>query len=460
MGIVEKNEKQKKIVFYENLAEEIKFNLSGRKRPLIIEFTGLPKSGKTTVVNSLSMFLRRNGISTIVIKERASICPIKNKHHPDFNVWTGCTTLTNILNYKQSKDYSVIIVDRGIFDSLIWMNLLSRKGKLSNSDLETIERFFLLERWRKSIDLVIYMYTNVEKALEREFKDLLTSKPGSIMNKEFLNDFLSTAHDVVNKFDENFSRIIKIDTTKTSTIDGVEKVISEVLTALKTLSDEEIIVFPNKFFTSRLNFLGFERDRNKLKVLERILTNHAKVKRRSDAESDINFIQPVIITLLTYKNKICVFMKHEKIGNKRLHNKRMLWLGGHLQKVDIDELPVRTFQKSVTNCLMREIEEEIQISLEIKPKFEGLVYDKTHPKSLQHLGVVFSIELKDKKIFDSINGKTFVELSGQGITLNFIPLDQQYFKENIEDLEPWSSDILNKLYNIRTKVTQTQLVLF
>lgn len=453
-------DKNEKIEFYESLVKEIKFNLSGRKRPLIIEFTGLPKAGKTTVVNSLSMFLRRNGISTIVITERASVCPIKNKHHPDFNIWTGCRTLSNILNYKQANDYSVIIVDRGIYDALIWMALLYKKGKMSKNELEAIENFFLLERWEKSIDLIIYMYTSVEKALEREFKDLLTLKPGSIMNEEFLKEFLTIAHETIDKFSNKYNQIITIDTTQTKTIDGIEKVISEVLDALKKLSDEEIIVFSKELINKRLNFHGFDNNRNKFKVLERLSNKKSIIMRRSDAESNSSVIQAVVISYITYKNQICLFTKHEKFGNKRLHNKKIIWLGGHLQKIDLENLNDCTLQKSITNCLAREIEEEIQISIDVKPKYTGLVYDKTNPKSLQHIGIVFSIDIKDEKVFNSLNGKTFIELSGQGLSLDFVPAKQKYFTENIDSLEPWSANILGKVFNIHIKPTSRQMVLF
>src|SRR5438552_9668530 len=115
------NNKSKQIEYLEDLANQIKLNIKNRKRPLIVEFAGLPKSGKTTAVNSLSLFLRRNGIPNKVITELASISPIKNKEHPFFNVWTGCVTLVNILEQIQNKENYVIIVDRGIYDSIIWM---------------------------------------------------------------------------------------------------------------------------------------------------------------------------------------------------------------------------------------------------------------------------------------------------------------------------------------------------
>ena len=65
----------------EDRAAKLKTLLEGRpaKRPLIIEFSGSPKAGKTRCNSVLELFLKRNGIKVEVYTERASISPIKSK---------------------------------------------------------------------------------------------------------------------------------------------------------------------------------------------------------------------------------------------------------------------------------------------------------------------------------------------------------------------------------------------
>jgi len=67
----------------EGRAEALKALLDQRpaKRPLIIEFSGSPKAGKTRAISGLELFLTRNGIKVEVYTERASISPIKSKGH-------------------------------------------------------------------------------------------------------------------------------------------------------------------------------------------------------------------------------------------------------------------------------------------------------------------------------------------------------------------------------------------
>jgi hypothetical protein len=89
------------------------------KRPLIIEFSGAPKAGKTRSISVLELFLKRNGIKAEVFTERASIAPIKTKGHLYFNVWVSCASLQGMLEALY-RDLDVFILDRGLFDALVW----------------------------------------------------------------------------------------------------------------------------------------------------------------------------------------------------------------------------------------------------------------------------------------------------------------------------------------------------
>jgi hypothetical protein len=87
------DERSKNIAELEELAAQIiKLKKSViPRRPIVIEFCGSPKAGKLSCISSLAMFLRRNGIRTIVFSERGAICPIRNKFDPSFNIWAGCS---------------------------------------------------------------------------------------------------------------------------------------------------------------------------------------------------------------------------------------------------------------------------------------------------------------------------------------------------------------------------------
>src|SRR5438552_13317623 len=90
------------------------------RRPVVIEFSGSPKAGKTTIVNHLAGFLKRCGFRTKIVVERAGICPIRDKKDSAFNIWTLCHSLAALLEDTQEppapNDPDILILDRGIFD--------------------------------------------------------------------------------------------------------------------------------------------------------------------------------------------------------------------------------------------------------------------------------------------------------------------------------------------------------
>jgi hypothetical protein len=68
-----------------------------KRPPLVVEFAGVPKAGKTSTLNQVHAFFRRCGFRCEVVVEWASVCPVRDKKHFNFNVWTACTTLTQLL---------------------------------------------------------------------------------------------------------------------------------------------------------------------------------------------------------------------------------------------------------------------------------------------------------------------------------------------------------------------------
>ena len=75
----------------QKLSEEVKKlkEEHRQKRPIVIEFSGSPKAGKTSCINSLELFLKRNGYKVRIIQEKASECPVSDKQSPMFNIWTA-----------------------------------------------------------------------------------------------------------------------------------------------------------------------------------------------------------------------------------------------------------------------------------------------------------------------------------------------------------------------------------
>jgi hypothetical protein len=105
-------------------AERAAKQFSTARKPVVFEFAGVPKAGKTSTLGALHSFLKRCGFKVEIVAEKASICPIRDKHHFNFNVWTSCSALIQLLERTQNPprdgEPDILILDRGLFDALSW----------------------------------------------------------------------------------------------------------------------------------------------------------------------------------------------------------------------------------------------------------------------------------------------------------------------------------------------------
>jgi len=235
----EQENKERIILELERKAEVVLSRIGEYKRPVFIEFCGTPKAGKTTTLSSLDLFLRRNGFSVQVVRERASVCPITKKNHMSFNIWTSLSTLNNVLELSDSSN-DVVLIDRGIFDAIIWFYWMLNTGRLTEEEFKKIEQFICMKRWIQLIDIVFTLKVEYQVANDREFKDLLTSKEGSIMNASVISQYNVAIEQARERVGDAFKHIDCIDTTKSTLAETGEKITYKTLEVLESSLDESV----------------------------------------------------------------------------------------------------------------------------------------------------------------------------------------------------------------------------
>ncbi|HXM43198.1 MAG TPA: hypothetical protein VN924_18320 [Bryobacteraceae bacterium] len=55
------------------------------------------------------------------------------------------------------KDVDVLILDRGVFDALVWNHWLELAGKVTHQEALQVEQFFTMSRWTNLIDIVFVL---------------------------------------------------------------------------------------------------------------------------------------------------------------------------------------------------------------------------------------------------------------------------------------------------------------
>ena len=184
-------------------------------RPVFVEFSGTPKSGKSTCIDIVSHFFRRVGYNVLAPTEGAS------KRTPyylrrdlvAFNMWSASYALTHIIEGLHHSDrYHLAILDRGLFDALVWFQLLENDAQISTDVRTTIHNFLMVEKWKSVIDSVFLFTADSRTSLDRENADKLIDEPGRAMNTDFLNKLNEAFTEVRRSYGGKF-KITDIDTS-------------------------------------------------------------------------------------------------------------------------------------------------------------------------------------------------------------------------------------------------------
>lgn len=202
-------------------AEAIQARLNELRAPVIIEFSGSPKSGKTTNIDIIEHFFKRSKFKVWAPSEGASKRTPYNLRRDlvAFNSWSLNYAISELLlSYHNIDMPHLVILDRGPFDSLAWMGVLQHDKKLSPEDYAVIRNFALLPKWADVIDR-IYLFTCApDISLERENALKLTERSGLAMNSGMLENLLQQYTSLAKN--ESKYPVVTVSTDNTTGKDG------------------------------------------------------------------------------------------------------------------------------------------------------------------------------------------------------------------------------------------------
>lgn len=463
MGNTDNGKERKKIIKeLHKLADEV-FNLKKnhrQKRPIVIEFSGSPKSGKTSCINSLELFLKRNGFCVEIVHERASVCPVNDKHSPMFNLWTSCMSISAMLGVLERKEINcdVLILDRGIFDAFCWFNWLLSKKFMEEEQKKVIEDFLMMDALRNRIDIVFVFCAEPTISIEREYATLLTDKLGTIMNNEVLSEYLSSIQIAIEEKKPYFHSISKIDTSR-KTQDEVGKEVTEItLTTLKNLLMERIGFF--KLSKDEWSQISQKRI-YEYSELSNVLP-HIKFDLREKVEDSDDSLQPIPIVVITNQehSKVLTIKKSPKAvsNDSPEKDKLLLYVGGHTRFEDFTDINSDDFLTICKYTLRREVKEEIGISLAFNNTEPFFIYTPDSAKSKRHIGICFVVELNIDTLKLRLDPQELLLNKGASKSGRF--QDVGALDKLNDELESWSIEILKKCFDICIDKSNEQITLF
>ncbi len=421
------------------------------RKPIVLEFAGVPKAGKTSTLNQLRSFLNRCGFRAEIIMERASVCPIRDKKHANFNVWTACTTLAQILEKTQvppgAGDPDILILDRGIFDSICWITTMERLARISPADKESIERFLLINDWRNRLSAVFVMTAAPKDAIEREQGYLPVIKNGdsggSIMNESVLKQINRSNRDCMKRLENDF-RFYPINTSSKELRGKPKKTVAIVADIVLALIEEqikeEILVLPKnkvkELFSKRPCLDALEAS-----ALAGLFTNAGEFGLRKDVEENPSLVQALpIVVVRNATGAVLKLQRREKSAANPLHGKFVIWAGGHVRQEDAVD------GNAIIQCARRELQEELRLS--VSPgdlRLIGAVYMDAGERTAKHAAIAYEWRAKTDDIVIVLNRTEFLEKSGASLSGSFTESDELMRDVEAKRItDPWSVELLRE----------------
>ena len=444
----------------QKLAEEVRALKAEhrQKRPIVIEFSGSPKAGKTSCINSLELFLKRNDFSVQIVQERASVCPVSDKQSPMFNLWTACMSLAGLIGTLENKknQVDVLILDRGIFDALCWFEWLVSTSKMEEEQRRITEQFLLANELVSCIDVVFAFSVQPGISIEREYATLLTDKLGTIMNVKVLGEYLAAIEHTYSTKSKYFHKVFKIDTSCKNQDEVGKEVTAATLDTLKYLLMERVGYLPKN------NTLMNALENGPIlfhSVLKSVLPK-LEFGLRSVVEDDDLLLQPLPVAIITNKakDKILVIKKNKSAvsSDSPERNRMLLYVGGHSRYEDATDLTSNDFLAICKTALKREIKEEIGISIALDEIVPFYIYTPTNERSRKHLAVCFFVSIDEDGLKLRLDSQELVLNKGKSKSGKFLPLLELAAES---DYEEWSVEILKHCFNIEVS-NNTQASLF
>jgi len=406
------------------------------KRPIIIEFCGSPKSGKSTCIASLEIFLKRNGFKVKTVFERAGICPVSDKYSPEFNIWTATQSLSRLVELLDNKfsDVDIIILDRGLYDACIWFYWQRKNMHLDETHYRIFQDFLLCPRWVNKVDLVYIFKANPDTLLNREYRNLLTRKFGSVMRP----DVLESLNDSIEEFYESIGqkRFRAIKQLDTSALDPNQVSLAVTETVLSVL-EERLTEQVGYFKRSDIEKIG----RSHFPLGELLELNpHLKFGPRPEIEEKEEFVQPVATAAVidAEQDRVLVGRKRKSSvsSSSAEVDRSLLYFGGHVRAEDRYDESAK-LEDVLKWAVTRELKEELGVSLNPASASSAIcVWDRSSPKSAKHLGIIFPIRTSFERLKFKTDANEFSDARISDVGTSFLK------RKDSQKLEAWSRAIL------------------
>jgi len=198
---------------------------------------------------------------------------------------------------------------------------------------------------------------------------------------------------------------------------------------------EQVLVVPTELFHSLGHFQGYSAEVER--YLDELLdAANTSFRPRSEMEEDASFKQLIPYVIIRHRvgddATIFEYTRGKGQGERRLHAKRSVGIGGHISS---DDDAAQNSLHPYEEGMRRELEEEVIIDSPYTQQCVGLINDDETPVGQVHLGVVHILDVEQPNVRpreDDI------------LECGFRPIDE--LLNNLDGFETWSRICLQALF--------------
>ena len=207
--------------------------------PYVIEFCGTPRTGKTTIVNGLNDFFKKKGFKVALLEEfttskkyKTEVYPtIKDEEKSVINIEIAKHVLKQ-LNDAIKENPDILIIDRSLFDRLIWVDRLYLKGGMSKEEYEAYKQKYL-PLVKSKIDIILATYTDALTCIKRDYMANLALEKRTFLNEDNVNEYNESLFNMLNLAkDENINAKL-FYTTDVSQREVSLEILDDILSDMK-----------------------------------------------------------------------------------------------------------------------------------------------------------------------------------------------------------------------------------
>lgn len=204
---------------------------------------------------------------------------------------------------------------------------------------------------------------------------------------------------------------------------------------MTSIEVEQILVVPTRVFHELGHVQGFSTDVDKY-LSELLRPENISYRPRPEMEEDPSFKQliPYVIFRHTDENGVISVFQYSRgkgSGEKRLHQKKSIGIGGHISKEDSNDIDADPYAEG----MKRELDEEVRINTPHAFSLVGLINDDETEVGKVHLGIVHVCDVDTPDVIPNE-----VEIEGNG----FVPVADML--ADLSGFETWSAICIKALF--------------